>query len=269
MHPHRQIILIMEKKEQSTNQNRIMLTVSYDGTNYSGWAYQENVPTIEGALNAAIKELTGEELQVIGASRTDAGVHAYGNLAVFDTKSTIPPDRFMYALNPHLPKDIRIVKSQKVAPDFHPRHCDTIKTYEYHVLNTDYEVPVKRNYTYHFGMKLDIDKMNQAAKNFEGEHDFTSFCNVESQALTHVRTVYEVNVRREQEEVIITVKGAGFLYNMVRIMSGTLLQIGRGKGEPSDIKTMLEAKDRTKSGPTAPAQGLFLIQYEFPSGIPA
>ena len=258
----------MEKNTTLKQTHRIMLTVSYDGTGYSGWAFQENMPTIEGCLNKALKELTGEDIQVIGASRTDAGVHAYGNLAVFDTASTIPADRFMHALNPHLPEDVRVVKSMQVADDFHPRHCNTIKTYEYHVLNTKYAVPVKRNFTYHFTMNLNIDKMNEAAKYFEGEHDFTSFCNVESQALSHVRTVYEVNVKREKEEVIITVKGAGFLYNMVRIMAGTLLQIGRGKGEPADIKAMLEAKDRTKAGPTAPAQGLFLMQYEFPDGIP-
>ncbi len=254
--------------EKESNTKRIMLTVSYDGTNYCGWAYQDNVPTIEGELNKAISLLCNENITVIGASRTDAGVHAYGNIAVFDTISTIPPERFVYALNHQLPEDIRIIKSQKVASDFHPRHCNTIKTYEYHILNADIADPIRRNYIYNFGMKLDVEVMNEAAGYFIGEHDFTSFCNIESQAVSHVRRVYDVNVAKKGSEIIITVVGAGFLYNMVRIMAGTLIQIGRGKGKPEDIAKMIEAKDRRKAGPTAPAKGLYLIKYQFPDGIP-
>ena len=248
---------------------RVMLVVSYDGTAYSGWALQTSTHnTIEEMLNRAIHGLTGEEVQVIGASRTDAGVHAYGNIAVFDTCSTIPGDRFSFALNHILPEDVRVVSSREVALDFHPRHCDTEKTYEYRVLNTSYEIPVKRHYTYHFGMPLDIDAMQQAGQYLVGKHDFTSFCNVQSQAATHVRTIKDVSVKRDGDEVIISVTGNGFLYNMVRIIVGTLLQIGRGKGKPSDIPGMIEAKDRAAAGPTAPPQGLFLMKYEFLEGIP-
>ncbi|MBP3784083.1 MAG: tRNA pseudouridine(38-40) synthase TruA [Butyrivibrio sp.] len=248
---------------------RIMLTVSYDGTAYNGWALQKSTHnTIEEMLNRAIHGLTGEEVQVIGASRTDAGVHAYGNVAVFDTKSTIPGDRFSFALNHILPEDIRVVESREVAPEFHPRHCNTEKTYEYRVLNTRTEVPTKRLYTYHFSMPLNEAVMQEAGQYLVGEHDFTSFCNVESQAASHVRTIKDVNVRREGDEVIISVTGNGFLYNMVRIIAGTLIQIGRGKGEPSDVQRMIEAKDRSAAGPTAPAQGLFLIKYVFVDGIP-
>ncbi len=248
---------------------RIMLVVSYDGTAYNGWALQKSTHnTIEEMLNRAIHGLTGEEVQVIGASRTDAGVHAYGNIAVFDTCSSIPGDRFSYALNHILPQDICVVNSREVNLEFHPRHCDTLKTYEYRVLNSQMPVPTKRFYTYHFSMPLNIDAMNEAAGFLEGEHDFTSFCNVESQAVSHVRTVKEVTVRREGEEVIISVTGTGFLYNMVRIIAGTLLQIGRGKGIPSDIKDMIEQKNRAAAGPTAPACGLFLMKYEFVNGIP-
>ena len=243
---------------------RIMLVVSYDGTAYNGWALQGSTHnTIEEMLNRAIHGLTGEEVQVIGASRTDAGVHAYGNIAVFDTSSTIPGDRFSFALNHILPEDIRIVESREVSPDFHPRHCDTEKTYEYRVLNTKFEIPVKRNYTYHFSMPLDIEVMQKAADNLVGEHDFTSFCNVQSQALTHVRTIKDVQVKRDGDEVVIRVTGNGFLYNMVRIIVGTLLQIGRGKGQPEDVVKMLEAKNRAAAGPTAPPQGLFLVKYRF------
>ncbi|WP_026652500.1 tRNA pseudouridine(38-40) synthase TruA [Butyrivibrio proteoclasticus] len=248
---------------------RIMLVVSYDGTAYNGWALQKSTPnTIEAMLNRAIHGLTGEEVQVIGASRTDTGVHAYGNVAVFDTQSSIPGDKFSFALNRILPQDICIKESMEVDSSFHPRHCDTEKTYEYRVLNTQMPDPTKRFYTYHFGMPLDENKMQEAARYLVGEHDFTSFCNVESQALSHVRTIKDIEVTRHGDLVIIRVTGNGFLYNMVRIIAGTLVQIGRGKGEPSDVKEMLEKCDRCAAGPTAPPQGLFLIKYEFLDGIP-
>ncbi len=243
---------------------RVLLVVSYDGTGYSGWAFQKSTHnTIEEMLNRAIFGLTGEEVHVIGASRTDAGVHAYGNIAVFDTKSTIPGERFSFALNHILPEDIRVVESREVDSSFHPRHCECEKTYEYRVLNTRSQNPVKRLYSYHYSMPLDVKVMQQAADLLVGEHDFTSFCNTESQALSHVRTITDIGVRREGDEVIITVTGNGFLYNMVRIIVGTLLQIGRGKGVPEDITAMLEAKDRSKAGPTAPAKGLFLLGYKY------
>ena len=246
-----------------------MLTVSYDGTSYNCWALQKSTHnTIEEMLNRAIHGLTGEEIQVIGASRTDAGVHAYGNVAVFDTDSRIPGDRFSFALNRLLPEDIRVVESREVASSFHPRHCNTEKTYEYRVLNSKMEVPTKRLYTYHFSMPLDEGRMQEAGEYLVGEHDFTSFCNVESQALSHVRTIKNVQARRSGDEVIITVTGNGFLYNMVRIIAGTLIQIGRGKGSPSDVEEMILKKDRSAAGPTAPAQGLFLMKYEFVDGIP-
>lgn len=251
------------------NKRRIMLVVSYDGTNYCGWAMQSETPnTIEGELNRAIGRLTGEEVQVIGASRTDAGVHAYGNVAVFDTMSSIPGDRFSFALNHELPQDIRIVESCEVSTEFHPRHCDTSKTYEYRITNTRTMVPVKRLYSCHFSMPLDIDLMNAAAHHLIGTHDFTSFCNAQSQALSHVRTITDIRVTRDGDEVTISVTGNGFLYNMVRIIAGTLMQIGRGKGAPSEMKTILEKKNRAAAGPTAPPNGLFLMKYSFLDGIP-
>ncbi|MCR5671497.1 MAG: tRNA pseudouridine(38-40) synthase TruA [Butyrivibrio sp.] len=248
---------------------RIMLVVAYDGSAYSGWALQSSTPnTIEEMLNRAIHGLTGESVQVIGASRTDSGVHAFGNIAVFDTASTIPGDRFSYALNHILPEDIRVMESCEVSGGFHPRHCNTEKTYEYRILNTKVEIPTKRLYTYHFSMPLDEGVMQEAAEYLVGEHDFTSFCNVESQALSHVRTIKSVEVFRHGNEVVIRVVGNGFLYNMVRIIAGTLIQIGRGKGKPSDVAEMIEKKDRAAAGPTAPPQGLFLIRYDFLDGIP-
>lgn len=260
---------ILRDDKDMAKKRRIMLTVSYDGTNYSGWALQSSTPnTVEGVLNRAIHGLTGEDIAVIGASRTDAGVHAYGNIAVFDTCSTIPGDRFSFALNHILPEDVRVVESMEVAPEFHPRHCDTEKTYEYRVLNTKMPVPIRRLYTYHFSMPLDEEKMQEAAEYLVGEHDFTSFCNVESQAASHVRTIKDITVTRNGDEVIISVTGNGFLYNMVRIIAGTLILVGRGKKEPSEVKRMLESRDRKAAGPTAPPEGLFLIKYKFLDGVP-
>ncbi|WP_026527226.1 tRNA pseudouridine(38-40) synthase TruA [Butyrivibrio sp. VCD2006] len=241
----------------------IMLTVAYDGSGYHGFAFQENTKTIEGELKKAVDALTGEDTEIIGASRTDAGVHAYGNIVVFNTSSTIPPESFAPALNNKLPEDIRIMKSEEVPLGFHPRKCHSEKTYEYRILNVKTMVPTKRLYACHNSYPLDEKRMNEAAQYFVGEYDFSSFCAAGSQALTHVRRIVSAKVNRNGDEIVIRITGNGFLYNMVRIIAGTLMEIGRGKGEPSDVKAMIEAKDRASAGPTAPPQGLFLIKYEF------
>ena len=242
---------------------RIKLIVAYDGTEYSGWQIQPEAPTIEMYLDKAIHELTGENVHVTGASRTDAGVHAYGNVAVFDTDSTIPGDRFTFALNRFLPDSIVIQDSWEVAGDFHPRHCNTRKTYEYRILNTAVPLPQKRNFTWHVAGSIDIDKMREAAAYIVGEHDFKSFCCVRTQAESTVRTIYSLEVLQEGSEIIIRIKGNGFLYNMVRIITGTLIQVGKGRFEPEYVKQMLEAKDRTVAGQTAPPQGLTLVGIEY------
>lgn len=242
---------------------RVMIYVAYDGTDYHGWQLQPESITIEGELNRALSDLLKEDIKVIGASRTDAGVHSMGNVAVFDTVSRIPADKFPYALNERLPDAIRVLKGVEVNNDFHPRKCDTKKTYEYHILNTQFEIPIKSRYTYHVYNSLDVERMNAAAKFFIGEHDFTSFCSVNTQAESHVRTLYDVNVVRAEDEIIVSVKGNGFLYNMVRIIAGTLIDVGKGKIEPEQITDIINAMDRSKAGPTAPAKGLLLKQYEF------
>lgn len=242
---------------------RIKLIVAYDGTEYSGWQIQPEAPTIEMYLDKAIHELTGENVHVTGASRTDAGVHAYGNVAVFDTESTIPGDRFTFALNRFLPDSIVIQDSWEVAGDFHPRHCNTRKTYEYRILNTAVPLPQKRNFTWHVAGSIDIEKMREAAAYIVGEHDFKSFCCVRTQAESTVRTIYSLEVLQEGSEIIIRIKGNGFLYNMVRIITGTLIQVGKGRFEPEYVKQMLEAKDRTVAGQTAPPQGLTLVGIEY------
>ena len=176
---------------------RIKLIVAYDGTEYSGWQIQPEEPTIEMYLDKAIRELTGENVHVTGASRTDAGVHAYGNVAVFDTESTIPGDRFTFALNRFLPDSIVIQDSWEVSVDFHPRHCNTRKTYEYRILNTAVPLPQKRNFTWHVTGSIDIEKMKEAAAYIVGEHDFKSFCCVRTQAESTVRTIYSLEVLQE------------------------------------------------------------------------
>ncbi len=267
---------------------RILLVVAYDGTGYAGFQAQKSgVPTIEGELNRTLSELTKEPIEVIGASRTDAGVHALCNMAVFDTESRIPAEKFANALNVRLLGTRIVVQhSREVAPDFHPRHCDTVKTYEYRIYNAWYPSPIRERFTYFSYTNFDVAKMQLGAKHLIGTHDFKSFCSVHTQALTTVRTVTDVQVFEEPvakeaavwtdwcsqipgpgkgfepREIVIRVSGTGFLYNMVRIIAGTLMEVGRGALQPEDVLTILEATDRTAAGPTAPPEGLMLVKYE-------
>lgn len=321
---------------QTKMTRRILLRVAYDGTNYHGWQLQPNAATIEGELNRALCALTGEEIVVTGASRTDAGVHALGNVAVFDTTSRIPAEKFSYALNQRLPEDIVIQSSKQVADDFHPRHCDCRKTYEYDILNRTFPLPAYRNTAYFLYGTLNIEAMRRACQAFLGEHDFASFCAAGAQVQTTVRKIYSLEVEcrplteagtpvppasgevvnaadgkhgeqvqqaqsasgemlnaaaGESDEQVqqaqpesgetaipaagganagsadqlltIRVKGNGFLYNMVRIIAGTLVEVGRGHIKPEEVAGIIAAKDRAKAGPTAPARGLRLVEIEY------
>lgn len=242
---------------------RVKLTVAYDGTGYCGWQVQPNGITVEAVLNKALRKLTGEDITVIGASRTDSGVHAMGNVAVFDTNTSIPTERIAMALNQRLPEDIMIVKSEEVSSDFHPRYGNIKKTYEYHIVNTRTPMPTKRLYNYFVSYDLDIEKMREAAGYLVGEHDFVSFCNVRTDVENTVRTIYSLDILKKGEEITVRIKGNGFLYNMVRIIVGTLIRVGRGFYEPEEVKRILEAKERTAAGVTAPPQGLFLMEIEY------
>ena len=242
---------------------RIKLTIAYDGTNYCGWQIQPNGITIEEILNKALSEMTGEEILVIGASRTDSGVHAMGNVAVFDTDTTIPAEKIAVALNQRLPDDIVITKSEEVPLDFHPRYCNCSKTYEYHIINTRIPIPTKRLTNYFVSYVLDIDKMRQAASYLVGEHDFVSFCNVRTDVENTVRTITALDIITNGNEITIRITGNGFLYNMVRIIVGTLIRVGRGFYEPEKVKEILEAKDRKAAGVTAPAHGLVLVEIKY------
>ena len=204
-----------------------------------------------------------EDILIIGASRTDSGVHAMGNVAVFDTNTTIPPEKIAVALNQRLPEDIVITKSEEVSLEFHPRYCDCSKTYEYHIINTRIPIPTKRLTNYFVSYVLDIDKMRQAASYLVGEHDFVSFCNVRTDVENTVRTITALDLIENGDEIIIRITGNGFLYNMVRIIVGTLIRVGRGFYEPERVKEILEAKDRKAAGVTAPAHGLFLMEINY------
>lgn len=260
----------MEQQNPEKRKKRVRLTVAYDGTNYHGWQIQKNGITIEEKLNNCLTLLLGEEIAVIGASRTDAGVHALGNIAVFDTCARMPAEKIAYALNQRLPEDIRIQKSEEVAPDWHPRHVTSRKTYEYHIYCGEFPMPVGRLYHYFTYRTLDVEKMQQAAVWLEGEHDFKSFCQTGAQVESTVRTIYSVQVEKQGRELVIRVCSNGFLYNMVRIIAGTLLEVGEGKRTPESIPETIDKCSRSAAGPTAPAQGLLLVKYEFPeeeSGI--
>lgn len=259
---------------------RIMMTVAYDGTNYHGWQIQPNGISIEQVLNEALSKLLGEEIKVSGASRTDTGVHALCNMAVFDTDTRIPGDKIAPAVNQRLPQDIRVIKSCQVENDFHPRFVKTEKTYEYKIYNAHVMDPSKRfNHLLNY-YQLDLEAMERAARVLVGIHDFKSFCSVDAQVKDTVREITDISVTSyavqpfvadmtggefatEAARIItIRVSGYGFLYNMVRIIAGTLLEIGRGAMDADRMSDILNGCDRMLAGPTAPAHGLTLTGYK-------
>ena len=242
---------------------RVLMVISYDGTNYNGWQKQDNALGIEEVLNQHLSDLFQSPIEIIGASRTDSGVHALCNIAVFDVETKMEATRVASALNQRLPQDIRIMHSEQVEDDFHPRYCQCEKTYEYSIYNRSINNPIGRQYSYFVYFNLDIDEMKRAASYLIGEHDFASFCSARSQVKTTTRTVHEISIEREGDYILIRIRGNGFLYNMVRIIVGTLLQIGRGKRRADEMLDILNACDRAKAGPTAPAHGLTLVDISY------
>ena len=243
---------------------RIRILVAYDGTDYCGWQIQPNGITVEEVLNDKLSKLTGEDIHVIGASRTDSGVHALGNVAVFDTESPIPPDRMAYALNQKLSEDIVVVRSEEVPLDWHPRYQKQVtKTYEYHIYNAAFPNPLKRRYSAFVSYPMDIEKMRKGASFLVGEHDFVSFCNVRTNVEDTVRRIDGIEIDKKGEDITIRVTGNGFLYNMVRIIAGTLIRVGRGFYIPEKVKEILDVKERTKAGVTAPPEGLVLVEIKY------
>lgn len=247
---------------------RVKLVVAYDGTAYRGWQLQPNGITIEEVLNRELTALLKEPISVIGASRTDSGVHARGNVAVFDTENRMPADKICFALNQRLPEDIRVQSSKEVPADWHPRKANCTKTYEYKVLNRKIPMPLERLYAHFCYFNLDLEKMRQAAAYLIGEHDFKSFCTVRTQAEETVRTIYSLDITKQDDMITIRISGSGFLYNMVRIIAGTLLEVGMGAYPPEHMEEILDARDRQVAGRTAPARGLTLVSMEYQKELP-
>ena len=243
---------------------RIRLTVEYDGTHYGGWQLQKNAPTVQGELERALSQLTGRSIRITGASRTDAGVHARGQVAHFDSPVNIPPEKFSYALNTHLPPDIRVQDSCAAPEGFHARFWTRGKRYTYTIYNARHASALLHDRSWHVWQPLDLEKMNRAARDLLGTHDFSAFCAAGGSEKTRVRTLTRADVeRKDGGRVVITVEGNAFLYNMVRIIAGTLLRVGSGQMEPEEIPVILEAKDRGRAGETARPEGLTLVEIEY------
>ncbi len=240
------------------------MVVEYDGTAYSGWQRQANAPSVQQCLEEAVTALTGETIPVIGCSRTDAGVHALGLVCHMDTRSRIPPDRLPYALNTKLPWDIRVRSAKAAPPGFHARYSTCAKVYRYTFYNSRQMCAIGRQYAAHVPKKMDDDRVLQAAGDLLGTKDFRAFAASGNVSKTTVRTMYAVQLRREGDQVVFRVMGDGFLYNMVRIIAGTLSEIGTGKRPSECIREAVETGSRLCLGMTAPACGLMLerVLYE-------
>lgn len=265
----------------------IRLTLAYDGTDFHGWALQPNRPTIQGTLVDVASRLTGEKVFLLGAGRTDAGVHALGQTASFKTQSGLSPEEFLRAFNALLPASIRVLRCEEESPDFQPRWNALAKTYQYRIYRGKIVPPFDQRYVLHYPFPLDEEAMSKAASLFEGTHDFTAFAastagEGEGKQKEPVREILSAAIARVArgniwtqalppsagdgggEELVFTVRGRSFLRFMVRKMTGTLLEIGRGRLAPEDIPRLFESRDRTAAGPTAPPQGLFLVEVEYP-----
>ena len=231
--------------------------------NSIGWQKQPNKLNIQGEIERAIYNITKEEVDLIGSGRTDAGVHAWNQIANFKTNSNISIEKMAIAINSQLKNSIVVKKAEEVDERFHSRYNAKRKTYRYVINNTEYGSAIYRNLEYHFPIKLNVEKMQEAAKYFEGEHDFKAFKSSGTSGKNSVRTIYKAEVKTDGERILIELTGNGFLYNMVRIISGTLLDVGLGKIEPSEIEDIINSKDRTRAGKTLPAHGLYLVKVNY------
>ena len=240
----------------------ILLTIAYDGTNYCGWQMQKNGLSVHGALEIALQKIFNCNFSMLGASRTDAGVHALGQQAhlMLEGTNPIPLDKLPLAVNSVLPPDIRIMAAKQVSDSFHPINDAKSKTYSYRIYNDRYQNPLMRQYSAFVPTTLDMEKMAQAAGFFIGEHDFAAFCASGSSVKSTIRTIYNLNVTKQNNIIEITVNGNGFLYNMVRIIAGTLTDVGCGKIIPDEIPYIIASADRVRAGKTMPPQGLTLVK---------
>lgn len=241
----------------------VKLTLEFDGTYYVGWQRQKNGISIQQKVSEAVSKLTGEKTEVIGCSRTDAGVHAKQYICNFTTQSEIPVEKIKLALNSILPEDIVALKSEEVQENFHARYNAISKRYIYTICNREVPLAIERQYSYLIKKKLNLDKMEQATLYLIGQHDFSAFKNSNSKVISNVRTIFDICIISEAQYIAISVTGDGFLYNMVRIIVGTLIEVGLGKIEPLEVLNILESMDRKKAGSTAPACGLCLDEVYY------
>jgi tRNA pseudouridine38-40 synthase len=241
----------------------IKLLIEYDGSQYAGWQRQQNAVTIQEKIEKALLKLTGERLSIIGSGRTDSGVHARGQVANFITSSRIPPERFAYALNALLPRSIRIIGSEEVDEDFHAQFSAVGKKYKYSMIVSPHGTAIGHQYLHHIYVPLDIRAMKEAAKHFIGTHDFAAFMAAGSPVKSTVRTIYDTDLVWDEPYLYFSVTGNGFLYNMVRIIVGTLIDVGKGKINQNSIPDILASRDRRRAGPTAPPNGLSLEEVYY------
>ena len=242
----------------------IKLTIMYDGKDFNGWQKQPNKLNIQGTIEKVLSEMTGEEIELNASGRTDAGVHSFGQVANFKTNSKIPIEKFPIAINSKIKKSIVITNAEEVEERFHSRYNCKRKTYRYVIDNSEFPTPIYRYLEYHIPNKLNIEAMKNAAKYFEGEYDFKAFKSSGTSSKSSVRTIYKAEVKNaEKNRIYIELTGNGFLYNMVRIISGTLVEVGLGKIKPEEIKNIIESKDRQKAGKTLPAHGLYLMNVNY------
>ncbi len=243
--------------------DKVKLIVSYDGTDYYGWQRQDDVPSIQEELEKTCCKLFKQDINIQGAGRTDAGVHARGQCATFQVDTMIPMERIPLVLNRILPPDIVVTSAEIVSDDFHARYSAKNKTYKYKIVNADYPIPQMRNYAEFIYIPLNIEDMDKGAQYFVGTHDFSAFCSSKNTKKTTTRTIHYAKISKDEEIITFEVCGNGFLYNMVRIMVGTLIQVGTGHMEPSKIRDIILSKDRKKAGNTVPACGLTLSGVEY------
>jgi tRNA pseudouridine38-40 synthase len=250
--------------QQVNSVRTIKLTIEYDGTHYLGWQVQPNGQTIQGVIQDRLKRLTGELLQLIGSGRTDAGVHALGQVAHFKTESRMDANTFQRALNSLLPEDIVIRRTEETETEFHARRSARSKVYEYRILNRATPPAIDRQYIWYVPQKLDLDEMKKATRSLVGEHDFSAFRSVGSSARSSVRNILQADWKRGKGGLLrFEIEATGFLKQMVRAIVGTLVEVGRGKISAQGFREILESRDRRKAGPTAPARGLFLKEVKY------
>jgi tRNA pseudouridine38-40 synthase len=261
---------LWDSKDRMRN---LKLVISYDGSEFSGWQVQPDAATIQGTLASAIGRITGEKVLPQGSGRTDAGVHALAQVATFATESSVPTGNFVKALNDILPPAIRILEVAEAPPEFHARHCAQAKMYRYRIFRDSICPPFLARYVWHFPYPLDEDAMAKAARQVEGEHDFTSFAAVDperdregevaSNVTSNVRKVFSSTWQRQEGELVYTVRGSGFLHHMVRNLVGTFILVGKGTLQVEDVRRILEAKSRSAAGATASASGLYLVEVDY------